>query len=348
MTITSQQLFDELVANAIDFLSQSISDLKVNPKYSVINFCVSVELFLKARLMAEHWTLIFDDPKNANKTKFSDGDFKSININDAIGRLRNIAHVKISDTAETNFEKLRQHRNKLIHFFHPEYSNQINKKIQEDIAAEQLNGWLDLHRLLVSDWKVVFDKYLGDIDKLNGLMYKHRAFLQTKFNRVFPDIKKGMKRDVIFLVCKSCGFEASRIAGDENPIITTTCMVCENQDKYLKTPCSNCKENIFVYDLGKGTCENCQTEIGLDYVVKVFQNKEFSGESRAYCSECEHIEQPTAIQLDYDKWLCLFCLSMEDQAGRCDWCSELVTGDTTVSYFSGCVKCDGRDGWKND
>ncbi|MBI2198305.1 MAG: hypothetical protein HYU42_06840 [Candidatus Rokubacteria bacterium] len=51
-------LFDLVVKNALDFLKQSLRELRKRPKYSVIDFCSALELLLKARLMLEHWALI--------------------------------------------------------------------------------------------------------------------------------------------------------------------------------------------------------------------------------------------------------------------------------------------------
>jgi hypothetical protein len=56
-------MFNSVVENALDFLKQSILELKKSPKYSVIHFCAAIELFLKARLMLEHWTLIVGAPE---------------------------------------------------------------------------------------------------------------------------------------------------------------------------------------------------------------------------------------------------------------------------------------------
>lgn len=348
MNVTSQQLFDSLVQNAIDFLNQSVADLQANPKYSVINFCASIELFLKARLMIEHWALIYDEPKDANKTRFLDGDFKSASIDETLRRLKKIAYVQISDKAEKSFYELREHRNKLMHFFHPQYTNPPNEKVIEGIVAEQCKGWLHLHRLLTNDWKNEFTQYLGELDNLNRLMLKQRSFLQAKYESVLPDISKGIERGATFLVCKSCGFQASRISENDEPLIKTICVVCDYQDKYLIASCPTCGNDIYVYDMGEGVCEQCETEIEVDYMIRTFENKEFGESSRAYCDQCEFVDQPTAIQLDYDEWVCLFCLSKHNQAGHCEWCSDFVTGDTSDSYFSGCVMCEGRSGWDKD
>ena len=100
--------------------------------------------------------------------------------------------------------------------------------------------------------------------------------------------------------------------------------------------------------MGEGICEKCETKIDLNYLLEIIDKKPFSEDSRAYCSQCEYPDQPTAVELNYDRWLCLFCLSEDDRAGHCEWCSEFVTGDTTDTYFSGCIFCEGRKGWDND
>ncbi|MBN1293095.1 MAG: hypothetical protein JXB48_14745, partial [Candidatus Latescibacteria bacterium] len=49
---------NKLIENAFDFFERSLDEFEDNPKYSVIHFYAAVELFLKARLMAEHWSLV--------------------------------------------------------------------------------------------------------------------------------------------------------------------------------------------------------------------------------------------------------------------------------------------------
>src|SRR5256885_2670252 len=86
----SSKMFDSLVRNALDFLLRSVGELQETPKYSVIDFCAAIELFLKARLLVEHWALIYKDPKYANLISFSKADFESISMRDVISRLNNI------------------------------------------------------------------------------------------------------------------------------------------------------------------------------------------------------------------------------------------------------------------
>ncbi|WP_228250350.1 hypothetical protein [Acinetobacter nosocomialis] len=62
--------FNRLIENAFDFLEQSIIELENSPKFSVIHFHASIELFLKARLMAEHWSLVISSKKEADWNSF--------------------------------------------------------------------------------------------------------------------------------------------------------------------------------------------------------------------------------------------------------------------------------------
>ncbi|RHW55448.1 hypothetical protein AUM81_22795, partial [Cronobacter sakazakii] len=92
---SNEQLFDSLVINAIDFLESSIDDLNIRPKNSIVDFYIAIELFLKARLMLEHWTLILDDPGKAIKQKFIVGDFNSVYFSDAVQRLKTVIGIKL-------------------------------------------------------------------------------------------------------------------------------------------------------------------------------------------------------------------------------------------------------------
>jgi hypothetical protein len=103
-----------LTDNAIDFLNRAIDDFKAQPKYSIINFHTAVELFLKARLLREHWSLIV--LKSPDRQKFEAGDFISVPFDEACVRLQNIVQSPVPERARKNFDAIRKHRNKMVHF----------------------------------------------------------------------------------------------------------------------------------------------------------------------------------------------------------------------------------------
>ena len=79
-TVAPAEPFDALVHNAIDFVEMSIRDLTARPKYSVIHFASAVELFFKARLFREHWSLKVLRPETAVWTQMQSGNFRSVSL----------------------------------------------------------------------------------------------------------------------------------------------------------------------------------------------------------------------------------------------------------------------------
>ena len=109
--------FTSLVENALDFLERSIRDLEEGAaKYSVINFYSGLELFLKARLLKEHWTLCASDVDRLSKAKFASGDFESVGLTDAVNRLEKITGYAIGKEEFRVYEKLRERRNQAVYF----------------------------------------------------------------------------------------------------------------------------------------------------------------------------------------------------------------------------------------
>ena len=103
--------FTDLVNNALDFFTRSIDEFSTHPKYSVIHLSSAVELFLKARLLLEHWTVILEKPDKADHKAFERGDFRSVGIKEAIKRLDRIADVRLSKQERHCLETIEKHRN---------------------------------------------------------------------------------------------------------------------------------------------------------------------------------------------------------------------------------------------
>ncbi len=64
---TVQNLRNGLVENAFSFINKALDEFPSEPKFSLIHFATGVELFLKARLMAEHWSLIVARKQSPDK-----------------------------------------------------------------------------------------------------------------------------------------------------------------------------------------------------------------------------------------------------------------------------------------
>jgi hypothetical protein len=344
-------LFQSLVRNAIDFFEQAIGDVERNPKYSVIHFFAGLEILLKSRLLLEHWTLVYDEPQNANPDKFIKGDFKSVAFDESIRRLRTITKTPISIDSERSFHRLRDHRNKLVHFFHPEYGPGADQKVVTEIVADVCAVWLHTYRLLTRTWRDAYTSFQEQFTALNKKMLRLRTFLQVKYDAIKPDLQKGIERGANILECPICGFQSAPIVNSFGSIIETKCLVCDDVTKRLNVSCPKCGAEISVYDMGQGTCKKCETSIDINYLISIFGVNQSPQEAmyepaHAYCPNCEWVEQPTVVPFQ-DQFFCLNCLTTYDHIGRCEWCGELNAGDMSDSLLDGCVMCEGRYSWEN-
>ena len=348
------ELFGSLVTNAIDFLTHSLDELATGPKYSVIHFCAAIELFLKAKLLLEHWSLVIEEPNKANISRFQAGDFRSVGIGETVRRLENISNVRIPKEAQRSFYELREHRNKMVHFFHPDYVNEPAEQTIESIVSEQAKAWFHLHRLLAKDWKQDFNDFQDEISELHQKVNRQRGYLKAKFETLASDIQKAKQRGIAFLACESCGFESSKqelIAGN---LYSSYCLVCNlRSNKKLREECANCNRPIYIYDLGQAYCEDCDEDFELaDFVEKyapiTYLGEGLTEQNRAYCSDCEYSEEESVVPFN-GEFLCLCCLNLHSQIDNCEWCGALVAGDLEDSYVYGCrIFCRGYVGHHQD
>ncbi len=342
----SDDLFDLVVRNALDFLHHSVAELEKRPKYSVIDFCSALELFLKARLMREHWALIVAKPGGSSLAEFCAGDSVTVTVDEAIKRLRNVAGDPISREEESCFEVVRKHRNKLVHFFHEPYAaSPPDKRAIEEVVSEQLKAWFYLHRLLTGRWEQHFKPYAAQIKRVHTKIEANRQYLQAKYDAIAPDIEAEIASGVEYAPCLSCGYGAFRIDEVAEPLYTAVCRVCGAEQNFLRVPCPKCGATITVEDMGEADCPNGDFTTDIEWLIEKFGPYEDPKEDTkiAHCSNCERPE-PTAIPFGDFEYLCLNCLTVHDSADRCDWCGELNASLAEQSYVGGCVMCDGKFG----
>ncbi|MGA5127688.1 hypothetical protein ACPCAG_30855 [Streptomyces pseudogriseolus] len=107
-------------------------------KYGVLHLHAAVEVLLKARLVREHWSLVFKDLRNAKRSAYESGDFESCNVTAALDRLTNIVGVPITDKDRRAIAALAKTRNALMHFGH-----KANAYVVETDSAEVLSFLID-------------------------------------------------------------------------------------------------------------------------------------------------------------------------------------------------------------
>jgi hypothetical protein len=342
-------IFDEIVLNAIDFAKRSVTELSRSPKYSMIHFAAAVELFLKARLLREHWSLVVTRPETASLQDFRLGKFHSVSVEEAVKRLRNVANEPISDRAEKAFRAVADHRNRLIHFFHPVLGSTTKASELEVVVSDQYKAWHFLNDLVTSSWAAHFKRHVRRLHRLNQVLLRLKDFLKAKYEAIAPDIQVQIKHGAIFEVCSLCSFQAAKVdgAGGKPALFAGKCLVCGWFHSSLHEPCPDCGQTIIVEDMGEGTCENCTREIDLDYLLEEYTpgyDPKDEEPDTAYCSACERTDTETVVPYG-DRYLCLSCQSEADRVGHCGYCNERITNiDSVDSYVFGCIFCDGSAG----
>ncbi len=120
MSPDNAKLERELLENALDFIERSLGEIKTargelerDNKYAAVFLSSGVELLFKARLVREHWSLVFDDPGVASMSKFHQGDFQSVGAKQAVQRLKSVVGIELDATAAQRVFDL---RNRVIHF----------------------------------------------------------------------------------------------------------------------------------------------------------------------------------------------------------------------------------------
>jgi hypothetical protein len=344
-----------LVENGFDFLSRSIDELVDSPKYSVIHFYSAVELLVKARLMAEHWSLIVSKRQEPDMQDFIGGNFQSVTLDEAANRLQKVVQSGLSDQELQSFRNVRKHRNKMVHFFHEAHSHGKNDELRRTIAKEQLNAWYLLHRLLTGRWRCTFEHWSSRINEIDTALRKHHIFLQVVFDHAKPEIARLKTEGYLFEKCPSCGFDSQQHENVVEELYQSHCLVCGLSDNCLMLNCPECEELVRFVNEGSATCSSCNEHIDHDEVAKALID-----EVAAYraakegddswnlgnCSDCDGYH--TVVRLKDDTYLCVSCFEKFDSLNWCEWCNELNTGDMEDSYLTGCNHCDGKVGWDED
>lgn len=373
---TSPPHFEDLIANAISFLDRAVQELSDKSKidrlkFSAIFFYQSVELFVKARLLQEHWSLVLADPKLADRSKFEKGDFKSVDLREAVARLKRVCGEDLS-AAQRAFEPVRERRNRAIHFHAAELHLPPSKadprldlmggETPETLAlvGEQCRAWYELHTLLAGAWR----HYLSTaqtlkIRWLDGRMRELQPYLQARFDRLTPQLRRIEADGYRISDCEACCYRASVESSTTDGFINHECLVCGTNGTVFRFACpvQDCDGDVVVSADGiGGKCFRCEHELDVDELVYHFQPKLRPKDAMlqpgaAYCAECGAVGtgQGTVAWVESAGcYICFSCLAEHDSVSECEYCSEQVTGDTSDTYWLGCMMCDGRAGNMKD
>ncbi len=357
LIVKQQDLLQRLVENAMDFLSQSIREFDEQPKYSVIHFHAAVELFLKARLFAEHWSLVVSRRKDAVWNDFVTGDFISVSLDEAASKLDKVVRTGLTKQELETFRGLTKHRNKMVHFFHEGVTAAENDELRSVIAKEQLTAWYLLHKLLTTKWSEEFSAWTGRLSEIDKKLRRLHEFLQVVFDQVRVEIRKRKDRGAAFADCPSCGFPSQEHLGEMDVLYEAECLVCGLTDRCLVIECPACGASVQFANEGFGECGNCEKRFEPKDVADALTDERATyiavkeGDDSwdpGNCSDCDGFHTVVRLSEDGDSWMCAACFGDFDSMASCGWCNQLNTGDMEDSFWAGCSVCDGRSGRDRD
>jgi len=352
--LTKDDLLDRLVENALDFLLHSVQEIEAQPKYSIVHFHAAIELFLKARLLAEHWSLVVTKRRTPDWDKFVAGDFVSVSLEEAADKLDKAVKSGLSQAEFNIFKDVTKHRNKTVHFFHEAHASTQDTALVPGLAKKQLTAWYHLHRLIVGRWKNVFEPWSDKIKKADRSLREIHAFLQIVYDQRRPDIESLKSLGSTFDACPSCRFPAQEHKLDAKPY-EAKCLVCDLSERCVAIECPYCNENMIISGEGFAGCPHCEDTLKPEQVADALLAPgipvAFDGDDTllpANCGGCDGRATvvPTELKIDTDvrAYFCCSCFDLFPAVHLCEWCSELSTGGMDAPNLSGCGVCEGRMG----
>jgi hypothetical protein len=252
----------------------------------------------------------------------------------------------LKPSAKEAFDKVRKHRNRMVHFYH----GGIDGKQRDEIKLEQAQAWFELNRFIVDTWRDKFEPFLFEVRKMERNLIAHNHYAQAKYESLAPKIQGLKKSGKTFQACPNCGTEGCQFEDEGNRISTLDCLVCFLKEKRIQIECPDCEDtNQYVAAYESFVCTNCQHEVsGESAIFDLLDQNQVRGtkddldsDTPANCDECQGYH--TVCEYE-DGYLCANCFAYFDSVGQCQYCSDYMTGDTEGTYAFGCEHCEGTAG----
>ena len=339
----------KILESAMDFIHKSIGELRQDLKYSIVHFHAGLELLLKARLIKEHWSLVFDKKENITKVKFDSGDFRSILFSDSIKRINGVfgAHGRpeISQKAEEAFMAVASLRNKILHFYY-DFKSEAH---QREAATVQLRA---LHYIQL--WlKETEDNFFGEYaKKINVEISKLKEYLRVAYEEQKDKIKSLCEEGFHIAKCQACSYESMKHSKQMKEIHHAVCLVCDNVENCILIECE-CGATVPFYSGGEAECGKCGKEFSVDAVVDAL-GEQYTGSDGIcdfsdgiHCFECE---SDRIFLTENDDYVCPFCLEKIDERNihPCDYCNGGYVGEyKEFTWAFGCGICEGAHGGRS-
>lgn len=257
----TEKLKLSLTENAHDFIEEAIKHANAKDshdwKYALLHLGSALEVIMKAILEKEHWSLIFEDVDKASREDLKSGNFKSVNWEKLIERIVKIIGKHISARDKIDLERIREIRNKIIH-----YSVEINIEILKSVIARGLNIFIKLFQTTSKE-----EDTEEFVFYLNNQLKEYKKYVKLHIAQIKEKLDSSVRPDSNFSICPHC-FQDTLVVDDVHEVY---CLFCGYETSF---------EELADYSEGPGgPCPEC--EVG--YLGLILYNNE---DGEFICVKC--------------------------------------------------------------
>lgn len=294
--LKADEIFDGLAKNAIEFLLRALDQVESEPKYAIINFATGIELIFKARLALLGVEQIACNPINVDERKLAAGRLRTVGLELALERIEKVGDETIDRAISKALDKVVKHRNKVIHFHHPDLDVVAQR---EQVLKEMMVAWKQLFLLFNGRWRSLFTDYEESFGHIGLVLLSKVAFLSAVFDSV-----KNVPGALAFSTCPACGYKAlDGQTGDRYR--SEICRVCgyeapshkgiQQGDEQFVASCANCDgvETVVQTQFGF-KCTECESVFS-EAMSCGYCNADWVGVGEFFCdsaSGCDHCGGP--------------------------------------------------------
>ncbi|ELW9466111.1 hsdR [Enterobacter hormaechei] len=344
-----------LINNGLEFLDKAREELEASKaKFSVVSFWTAVEILLKVPLVHEHWTLVCSGKKIV-RSNYLAGDFLSVTYDETCAKLGDVLEKPLSKETMVVFDKIRRHRNRVVHFYHPSFTPAEQHQIQK----EQADAWFALNRLMRDEWQYIFGlkhSYnwklaYGETRLLRGSEY----YAAVRLKHVQPELDEHASQGIDIQTCPECKQKSmvtlpEATGSTEHTLFVTRCLVCTSLSRHISFTCPECQEPQTVTEGDEPfTCENCDWT---EDRIKLLDEESFRSPDETMYSNlpggCTNCSVPDSVCEHGDGYLCTLCFSFYKELEACDCCGHLSDNVPSLSVIRGCNFCSGDQRYHDD
>lgn len=297
--MTAPNHLENMLTNGLRYLKRGLDAFSENDlDFALTDFYCGLEIILKALVLHEDWRLVFIEPGDADQKKLDSGKTRTIGADQALKRLAVFAKKPVSADVEKAVDRIGKHRNKLMHFYHPDLHSVSGKKA---IATDLARGWHALRQLRSDDrFQTVFSKHGWRHEEIDAAL----LILKNYLKQAEQDIQSANSGRSLS-GCEACEMQT---------VQSGRCLLCgyehiSHRDiakgaEYIpKLDCSTCGHEEVVVQTDKASrCTNCGAAHGAfvqcEYCSDWWLEDDLSfAHDCSFESGCEHCEGNTARQM---------------------------------------------------